>query len=107
HYFALQALAVRENTVYIHGNPELPNADVSVYLDIEGLSTSGPYYLLGVLIVSNGREEFHSFWADQRTDETRMFTELIELLSHLGDFRVFHYGSYDAAALKLVRPKLA
>ena len=107
HYFALQALAIRENTVYIHGSPQLPAAEASVYLDIEGLSTSGPYYLLGVLIVSEGWEQFHSFWADQRTDEITIFTKFIELVAQLGNFRVFHYGSYDAGALKLVRPKLA
>jgi predicted RecB family nuclease len=38
HYFALQALAIRENTVYVHGSPQLPDAETSVYLDIEGLS---------------------------------------------------------------------
>ena len=37
HYFALQALAILENTVYIHGSPQIAAADVSVYLDIEGL----------------------------------------------------------------------
>ena len=106
HNFALQALAIRENTVYVHGSPQLPDAETSVYLDIEGLSTSGPYYLLGVLLVSPGREEFHSFWADQRSDETAAFTEFVEVISQLPNFRVFHYGAYDAAALKLVRPKL-
>jgi hypothetical protein len=39
HYFSLQALAIRENTVskrYVHGDPQLSNAKTSVYLDIEG-----------------------------------------------------------------------
>ena len=54
HYFALQALAIRENTVYVNGSPQLPHADASVFLDIEGLSSSGPYYLLGALILRNG-----------------------------------------------------
>ena len=35
---ALQALAIRENTVYIHGNPRLPDSKTQVYLDIEGLA---------------------------------------------------------------------
>ena len=40
HNFALQALAIRENTVYVNGSPQLPHADSSVFLDIEGLSSS-------------------------------------------------------------------
>jgi predicted RecB family nuclease len=107
HYFALQALAIRENTVYVDGNPELPEAHVSIYLDIEGLSTSGPYYLIGVLIVADGIEQFHSFWADQPSDEVTVFTNFVELVCQFSNFRVFHYGAYDAAALKLVKPKLA
>jgi len=35
-YPALQALALRENTVYVHGSPTLPNSKTQVYLDIEG-----------------------------------------------------------------------
>jgi predicted RecB family nuclease len=106
HYFALQALAIRENTVYVHGSPKLPDADTSVYLDIEGVSTSGPFYLLGVLIVSPGGEEFHSFWADQRSDEMTAFSHFVDVISRFPNCRVFHYGAYDAAALKLVRAKL-
>jgi predicted RecB family nuclease len=40
HYFALQALAIRENTVYIHdihGTPSFPKSETQIYLDIEGL----------------------------------------------------------------------
>jgi predicted RecB family nuclease len=106
HSFALQALAIRENTVYVHGSPHLPDAETSVYLDIEGVSSSGPFYLLGALIVAQGREEFHSFWADQRPDETTAFTQFVEVISQLPNVRVFHYGAYDAAALKLVQTKL-
>jgi predicted RecB family nuclease len=36
-YPALQALAIRENTVYINGNAHLPDSKAQVYLDIEGL----------------------------------------------------------------------
>src|SRR5437879_2988022 len=57
-------------------------------------------------LVSHGREEFQSFWADRRSDETTAFTRLLEVVAQLPEFRVFHYGAYDAAALKLVRSKL-
>ena len=45
HYLALQALSLRENTVYVHGNPQLPTSDCKIFLDIEGLPDSEFYYL--------------------------------------------------------------
>ena len=42
-YLSLQALAIRENTTYIHGNPMLPDSKAQVYLDIEGLSDNSFY----------------------------------------------------------------
>lgn len=50
-YSALQALAIRENTVYIHGTIRLPDSKALVYLDIEGLPDTGSYYLIGALVV--------------------------------------------------------
>ncbi|MBN1508715.1 MAG: TM0106 family RecB-like putative nuclease [Sedimentisphaerales bacterium] len=107
HHFALQALAIRENTVYIHGTPTLPQAKTQVYLDIEGLPDRNFYYLIGALIVSDGHEVFHSFWADAESDEPAIFTRLAEAISHLGDFRIFHFGDYDTVALKRMKSRLS
>ncbi len=38
-YHALQALAIRDNTVYVLGTPELPAGPVCIYLDAEGGDT--------------------------------------------------------------------
>jgi predicted RecB family nuclease len=105
-YNALQALAIRENTVYIHGNPQLPDAKTQVYLDIEGLPDSDAYYLIGVLIVSGGQETFHSFWADQRAQEPEIFARLVEMVCELPDFQVLHFGGYETAALKSMKARL-
>ena len=102
HHFSLQALAIRENCVYIHGSPELPECKSRVYLDIEGLPDRDFHYLIGALIVTEERETFHSFWADTESDEATIFLQLAEAISQLPDFRVFHYGDYDAAAMKRV-----
>ena len=53
----------RENTVFVHGSPRLTDSKTQVYLDIEGLPDNESYYLLGALIVTEGQEAFHSFWA--------------------------------------------
>jgi predicted RecB family nuclease len=49
HHFALQALAIREDTVYIDGTPRLPKSETQIYLDIEGLPDNESYYLIGAL----------------------------------------------------------
>ena len=69
HHFALQALSIRENCVYIHGSPALPECKSKVYLDIEGLPDRDFHYLIGAWIVSEERESFHSFWADAKSEE--------------------------------------
>jgi hypothetical protein len=49
-YFALQARALRDQKVYIHGKAELPVATTSVYLDIEGIPGRSLQYLFGMLL---------------------------------------------------------
>jgi predicted RecB family nuclease len=102
HYFALQALAIRENTVYIHGTPKISECKNQVYLDIEGLPDRDLYYLIGALVVVDGQETFHSFWADTVADQTAIFSELAGSIFKLSDFQVFHFGDYDTIALKRI-----
>src|SRR5262245_42895260 len=78
HYVALQALSIRENTVYIHGDPQLPASECKVFLDIEGLPDNDFYYLIGALFVINGQETFHSFWADKSDEEPNIFAQFVE-----------------------------
>jgi predicted RecB family nuclease len=47
HNFALQALALRENKIHVHGDPCLRLSTTQVFLDIEGLPDRGFYYLIG------------------------------------------------------------
>jgi predicted RecB family nuclease len=102
HHFSLQALAIREKCVYIHGTPTLPECKSRVYLDIEGLPDRDFYYLIGALVVTEERETFHSFWADIESEAATIFIQFAELISKLSDYRVFHYGDYDATAIKRV-----
>ena len=106
HYLALQALAIRENTVYVHGMPQLPNAPVQAYLDIEGLPDSDFYYLIGLLLVREGEQVFHSFWADSRADEPQIFAELADMVGRLPECWVFHFGEYEIVALRRIRARL-
>lgn len=73
HYHALQALAVRDKRVYVFGTPQLPNAPVRVYLDIEGNPEEGFDYLVGMIVCDGDKEQRFSFWADNRDQEGQIF----------------------------------
>jgi predicted RecB family nuclease len=105
-YPALQALAIRENTVYINGNASLPDSKAQVYSDIEGLPDNDSYYLIGALVVCEGQETFHTFWADRESDEPALFALFAEAICKLPDFRVLHFGGYEAAALKSMKARV-
>ena len=105
-YPALQALAIRENTVYIHGSVALPDSKIQVYLDIEGMPDNDSYYLVGALILSEGEEHFQSFWADQKSEEPETFCRFLEAVCQLDDFRVLHFGDYEMVALRRMKARL-
>jgi predicted RecB family nuclease len=106
HYLGLQALSLRENTVYIHGDPQLPASQSKVFLDIEGLPDTEFYYLIGALFVINGQETFQSFWADNESDEPNIFAQFVETVEAIPDFRIFHFGNYESVALKRTKQNL-
>jgi predicted RecB family nuclease len=105
-YSALQALAIRENTVYVHGQLQLPDSQTQVYLDIEGLPDSESYYLIGALVVSDGTEIFHSFWADQKPDEPAIFAQIVEAIRDLPDLQIWHSGKYERVAILRMKARL-
>jgi predicted RecB family nuclease len=106
HSFALQALAIRENIVYIHGTPRIPESKTQIYLDIEGLPDTDSYYLIGALVVCEGQETFHTFWADQGSDEPTMFAQFADAICKVPDFRVLHFGRYETVALKRMKARV-
>ena len=101
-YPALQALAIRENTVYINGNACLPDSKAQVYLDIEGLPDTDSYYLISALVVCEGQETLHTFWADQESDEPTMFAQFADAICKLPEvgIRLTHQTTIAGAELK-------
>jgi predicted RecB family nuclease len=100
HNFALQALALRENKVHVHGTPILTLPPTRVYLDIEGLPDRGFYYLIGVLVVKGESHQYYSFWADDENGQVAIFEQLASLLTATVDPTIFHYGNYELKALR-------
>src|SRR5262249_13568761 len=101
--FALQALAIRENKIHVHGSYAVPSSPMSVYLDIEGLPNRSSYYLIGLVVVADGVESRHSFWANGEDDEVDIFLGLLEKLGQYPEYRLFHFGDYETRALRRVR----
>ena len=100
HSHPLQALAIRDRMTYVLGSPELPNAPVRVYLDLEGEPEEGVVYLIGALVVTSTAETWYSFWADGREQEADIFERLLDVVRPHADFRVYCYGSYELAFLR-------
>ena len=104
-YHALHALALRDKRVYVFGTPQLPDAPIHVYLDIEGDPEQGFDYLVGIIIVQGDNEQRLSFWADNRDDEDRIFEQFLATVTQYKDFRVFAYGGYERAFLMRMRKR--
>lgn len=101
HYHALQAMAIRDRTIYILGRPQLPESrPVHVYLDIEGLPDQGNIYLIGVIVSDGLKEERFSFWADSRSQEPEIFDALLSVLAQFDSCHVFSYGNYEKVFVK-------
>jgi uncharacterized protein YprB with RNaseH-like and TPR domain len=103
-HYALQAMAIRDKKIYILGKPELPaSGAVHVYLDIEGDPEADFIYLIGMVIVKNGQEKSHSFWADRKDQESKIFERFVSEIALYDNFLVFCYGSYELDFLKRMR----
>jgi len=102
HSFPLQALAIREQSVFVVSKPTVPEASTHIYVDMEGSPSGSFVYLIGVLVAENGSTRHHSFWADSRDDEEHLFMQFLQRLSHFNNAQVFYYGSYEANVFRRI-----
>jgi predicted RecB family nuclease len=103
HYFALQALALREKKIYVLGTPILPAAPVRLYFDCEGDPKRGFVYLIGLTVVGSGEERHYSFWADNEAEERSVFKQFLDVVARYPNSTLFYYGSYERAFLRRMR----
>ncbi|MEM9214486.1 MAG: TM0106 family RecB-like putative nuclease [Cyanobacteria bacterium P01_F01_bin.150] len=106
HSYPLQALALRENKIYIHGNPQLPRTKVYMYFDVEGLPSRNFDYLIGLLIEENGTQQHYSFWIDSEEQQKDVYIKFLKKLNCYDNYLLFHFGSYDKLALRRMRSLL-
>ncbi len=106
HYFALQARALREGKVFVHGSPKLDTKDVRIYMDFEGVPTNASYYLIGLVVVDPDGIHQKSFWADGDDGEAQIFIEMLDYIRRYRDYTVLHYGAYEVRALRRMQRRL-
>ncbi len=99
HNLELQALAIREQKIYIHDLPELSRKEVEIFLDIEGIPDENFYYLIGLLICTEENASYYAFWADTTDDEESIWKQLIEKINEYPEAVIYHYGSYEVKAI--------
>jgi Predicted nuclease (RecB family) len=92
--------------VHLHGDFAPPTAPVSVYFDIEGLPEQEFYYLIGALVVQDGKETHHAFWADSPAEQQSIFLQFSRLVAGLAPCKLFHFGRYDSDAIKAMQSGL-
>lgn len=102
--FALQSLAIRENTVYVLNTPVIPSAPTRIYVDMEGDPQAKFVYLIGLHTVTGNQVQSYSLWADDTKGEKAIFSQFFQLLAGYTDMRIYHYGSYEARVFKRMLP---
>jgi predicted RecB family nuclease len=95
----LQALAIREQKIYLQELPELTRQPVELFLDIEGVPDQQFYYLIGLLICENDNSTYHPFWADTPDDEAQIWRQFLEKVNQYPNVPIYHYGSFEPRTL--------
>lgn len=104
-YHALQARAIRDNTLYVFGTPEFRESPVRIYFDVESNPLEEYVYLIGMIIIDNGLERRCSFWADTKKQELEIFDKFLIEIAQYDDFQLFCYGAFEQKYLHRMRKK--
>lgn len=103
----LKALSIREDRIYVYELPELPESQIEIYCDFEGITDETYCYLIGVVIKENDTLNKHYFWADNADEELSIFRQFISLIAKYEKYTLYHYGSYEITHLKRISNKLS
>jgi predicted RecB family nuclease len=92
---SLQAMALRTKKIYVVKEPEFQAADSRVYLDVEGDTDKGFYYLIGLLIRDRDTQTYIHFWADSKAQEGEIWKQFLNYMRSFENFTLFYYGNYE------------
>jgi predicted RecB family nuclease len=98
-------LAIRDRQVYVLGTPSVPNSDVNIYLDLEGVPEQGLVYLIGMIVCDRKSQTSYSFWADNKDKEDAIFERFLDVVASYGEPTIVAYGGYERAFIKRMRAR--
>ena len=107
HKLELQALAIREKKIYLEELPAITRQPVELFLDIEGIPDQNSYYLFGLLVCEGETSTHHAFWADTLADEAKIWQQFVDKANTYPDAPIYHYGNYEAKAIKKLAQRYA
>jgi predicted RecB family nuclease len=61
--------------------------------------------LIGIRVFKNDSSVQHSFWADTQQDEPRIWAEFLQVLAHVENPVLVHYGSFEAKFIRRMRER--
>ena len=99
-HHALTALAMREQKIYVLGEPRIDLGKGPVYLDVEGVPDLSFYYLIGASCFRDGKLTHAVFWADDPADERLIWKNFLAFLSRIDGPTIVHYGGYERQFLR-------
>jgi predicted RecB family nuclease len=105
HDHALKALAIRKNQVHLLGKVAWDNPGTLVYIDVEGDPDRHFYYCVGLRFEESGMLVKRSYWADNPSDEGKMWAECVDTLKCIRAARLVHYGSYETSFFRQMRTR--
>ena len=105
YYHALKALALREKRIYVVGKPELAITGTPIYIDVEGTPDHDSYYLIGLRIPGAASVVQRSLWADERTDEEKIWKNFLQIIANIKDPQLIYYGSYETTFLRRLKKR--
>jgi len=97
---SLQALAIKDEKIYVYGDAHVPDDQVQIYLDIESKPDENFVYLIGMIIVETDVEEHFSFWADHKGQQSEIFEQFVAEVTKRDNFVIYCYGSYERTFIK-------
>jgi len=95
HSQPLQAMAIRDKTVFIRKKPDMPSTPARMYLDVEGLPDRGMYYLIGLRFEQGDNCSTDQFWADTQQDQEKIWRRFLDAVAAESQCPIFHFGSYE------------
>lgn len=89
---------VRETHIPLKPPPRMPTAP-AIFFDIESVPSEDLYYLMGMLIRTDGNTRFSYDLAEAHEDEPRMWASFLTRIEAASG-PVYHYGYYERTSVK-------